>query len=60
MKQKYQAYVINEQGASEYIEYKGNTNVQAIYNYVRKNYGPGWTLHITDRGVEIFAVTLKK
>lgn len=48
MKNKYIAWLSNEQGAVCDIFYEDNTNIRAIYDYARANYGSGWTLHIKD------------
>jgi len=45
-KNVYYAWVSNEQGAREDVQYsRGNSKTNAIRE-ARKQYGPGWTVHI--------------
>lgn len=60
-KNKYVAWVINDQGASEDIKYQDNTNAKEIYAFARRKYGSGWTLHIREIGAnnDAICVTLR-
>lgn len=55
----YTAWVGNDHGGREEIEYNGNTSRRAIIDYVRANYGSGWTLYIHDHGVETDRIRLR-
>jgi len=62
MTRTYTAWVSNSQGATEAVDYDGNTSKRAIIDFVRANYGAGWTLHIRDieGGDDIVTITLRK
>jgi len=62
MRHTYTAWVSNDQGATEDIEYNGNTSKSAIIKHVRATYGAGWTLHIRDidGGEDLVTLTLRK
>jgi len=44
----YTAWLTNNQGASLDIDPPNAHNYRSIVDFVRANYGAGWTLHIRD------------